>query len=72
MQRHTITLFSPRVTCVDTVDQDFEVVSVMPSTLAVNGGASTAVGLYLVRSALERIGKGAVEAVQNPTFQEIL
>ena len=42
----------------------------MPSTLAVSGGASTAVfGLYFVRSALERIGKGAVEAVQNPTFR---
>ena len=41
----------------------------MPSTLAVSGGASTAViGLYLVRCALERIGEGAVEAVQNPTF----
>ena len=44
--------------------------SVMPSTLAVSGGASTAVvGLYLVRSAQERSGIGAVEAVQNPTFR---
>ena len=44
--------------------------SLMPSTLAVSGGASTAVvGLYLVRSALERIGKGAVEALQNPMFR---
>ena len=42
----------------------------MPSTLAVSGGASTAVvGLYLVRSVLERIGKGAVEAVHNPSFR---
>ena len=41
----------------------------MPSTLAVSGGASTAdVGLHLVRSVLERIGEGAVEAVHNPSF----
>ena len=33
----------------------------MPSTTAVDG-------LYLVRSVLERIGKGAVEAVHNPSF----
>ena len=33
--------------------------SVTPSTLAVSGGAPTAVvGMYLVRSALERIGIG--------------
>ena len=39
----------------------------MPSTLAVSGGASAAVvGMYLVRSVLERIGKGAVEADDNP------
>ena len=44
--------------------------SFMPSTLAVSGGASIAfVGLYLVRSVLERIGKGAVEAVHNPSFR---
>ena len=43
--------------------------SVMPSTIAVSGGASTAVvGLYLVRGALERTGKGAVEAVHNHPF----
>ena len=42
----------------------------MPSTLAVSGGASTAVvGLYLVRSVLKRIGKGVVEAVHNPSFR---
>ena len=41
----------------------------MPSTLAVSGGASTAVvGLYLVSSALERIGKGAVAVVHNQSF----
>ena len=42
--------------------------SVVPFTLHVSGGASTAVvGLYLVRCALERIGKGAVEGVRDPS-----
>ena len=38
----------------------------MPSTLAVSGGASTAVlGLYVIRAALERIERGAFEAVHT-------
>ena len=42
----------------------------MPSTLAVCGGASTAVGgLYLVRTALERFGKGAIEAALDPSLR---
>ena len=42
----------------------------MPSTLAVSGGASIAVvGPFLVRSVLERIGKGAGEAVHNLPFR---
>ena len=45
----------------------------MPSTLAVSGGASTAVvGLYLVRSVLEQIGKGVVKAVHNPSYRDLL
>ena len=46
--------------CVETAAQDFEAVStfVMPSILAVSGGASTTVvGLYLVRSDLEQTCK---------------
>ena len=42
----------------------------MPSTLAVSGRASTAVvGLFLVRSVLERVGEGVVETVHKPSFR---
>ena len=42
----------------------------MPSTLAVSGGASTAVVvLFLVRTSLQQIGKGAVEAVYTPSLR---
>ena len=38
----------------------------MPSTLAVSGGASTAVlGLRVIRAALERVERGALEAVHT-------
>ena len=38
----------------------------MPSTLAVSGGASTAVlDLYVIRAALQRIERGAFEAVHT-------
>ena len=39
------------------------------STHAVSGGASTAVvGLYLVKTAVQQNGKGAVETVHTPSF----
>ena len=42
----------------------------MPSTLVVSGGASAAVvGLYLMRTALQQIGKGAIEAVHTPSLR---
>ena len=69
IQRHTITFFfSARVMfCADTAAQDVcSVACNMPSTLAVSGGASTAVvGLYLVRTVFQQIGKGAIEAVHS-------
>ena len=73
IQGHTITfVFTARfMLCADTAAQNQSSVACnMPSTLAVSGGASTAVvGLYLVRTALQQNWKGAVEAVHTPSLR---
>ena len=62
--------FLPHVSCsvlIRRLKIDSSAACNMPSTLAVRRDASTVVvGLYLVRTALQQIGKGAIEAVHIP------